>query len=156
MADAALYGLNAGIPNESFQTRPFNEYGKSKLQAEEAFWRWAEEDPARSLVIVRPAVILGEGNRGNVYNLLSSFYHGGQKVKPEIHGLRGKHLRLLGPCPVHGPRQARRVWVRMRKWQSVNRKEVRFVLNLQWFRKLGLIFLHDFTQRNPEPLLFSR
>jgi UDP-glucose 4-epimerase len=37
MADAALYGLNAGIPNEGFPARPFNEYGKSKLQAEEIF-----------------------------------------------------------------------------------------------------------------------
>jgi NADH:ubiquinone oxidoreductase subunit len=54
------------------------------------------------------------------------------------------------------PQRARKVWVRMNKWQSVNRKEVRFVLNLQWFRSQGLIFLHDFTQRNPELLLFSR
>lgn len=54
------------------------------------------------------------------------------------------------------PQRARRVWVKMNKWQSVSRKEVRFVLNLQWFRSLGLIFLHDFTQQNPEPSLFSR
>ena len=67
----ALYGLNAGIPNEESPVRPFNEYGKSKLQAEEVFRRWADYDPARSLVIVRPAVIFGEGNRGNVFNLLS-------------------------------------------------------------------------------------
>lgn len=43
------------------------------------------------------------------------------------------------------PQEARRIWVRMNKWQSVTRKEVRFVLNLQWFRKRGLFFLHDFT-----------
>lgn len=43
------------------------------------------------------------------------------------------------------PPEARRIWVRMNKWQSVTRKEVRFVLNLQWFRKRGLFFLHDFT-----------
>jgi len=67
----ALYGLNAGIPDEESPARPFNEYGKSKLQAEEVFRRWAGDDPARSLVIVRPAVIFGEGNRGNVFNLLS-------------------------------------------------------------------------------------
>jgi len=67
----ALYGLNAGIPDEEFPVRPFNEYGKSKLQAEEVFRQWAGDDPNRSLVIVRPAVIFGEGNRGNVFNLLS-------------------------------------------------------------------------------------
>lgn len=38
-----------------------------------------------------------------------------------------------------------RTWIRMNKWQSVDRKEVRFVMNLQWFRKQGLFFLHDFT-----------
>jgi len=53
------------------------------------------------------------------------------------------------------PSQARRVWVKMNKWQSVDRKEVRFVLNLQWFRRQGLLFLHDFTKRNLE-LAFSR
>ncbi len=43
------------------------------------------------------------------------------------------------------PAKAHRVWVKMTKWQSVSRKEVRFVLNLNWFRKQGLLFLHDFT-----------
>ena len=31
------------------------------------------------------------------------------------------------------------------------RKEVRFVLNLQWFRRLGLLPLHDFTRATPGP-----
>lgn len=43
------------------------------------------------------------------------------------------------------PATARRVWVKMNKWQSVDRREVRFTMNLQWFRNLGLIFLNDFT-----------
>jgi len=47
--------------------------------------------------------------------------------------------------------QARRIWVRMNKWQSVSRKEVRFVLNLQWFRDRGLFFLHDFTGAQSQP-----
>ena len=41
--------------------------------------------------------------------------------------------------------QAKRTWIRMNKWQSVERPQVRFVLNLEWFRKQGLYFLHDFT-----------
>ena len=33
---------------------------------------WQSEDPEnRTLIIVRPTVIFGEGNRGNVYNLLN-------------------------------------------------------------------------------------
>jgi RNA-directed DNA polymerase len=55
------------------------------------------------------------------------------------------------------PHQAHRVWVTMNKWQSVSRKEVRFAMNLQWFRMQGLIFLNDFTQRQiPLELRFSR
>jgi RNA-directed DNA polymerase len=54
------------------------------------------------------------------------------------------------------PQDAHRVWVKANKWQSVERKEVRFVMNLKWFREQGLIFLHDFTQQTPELLLFSR
>jgi RNA-directed DNA polymerase len=55
------------------------------------------------------------------------------------------------------PHEAHRVWVKMNKWQSVNRKEVRFVMSLHWFRRQGLIFLHDFTQRQiPLELRFSR
>jgi len=76
MADAALYGLNAGIPDEDFPAQPFNDYGTSKLQAEEVFRRWAGEDPSRSLILVRPAVIFGEGNRGNVFNLVSQIASG--------------------------------------------------------------------------------
>lgn len=55
------------------------------------------------------------------------------------------------------PREARRIWVKMNRWQSVMRKEVRFVMNLQWFRRQGLIFLHDFTQKQQSlELTFSR
>ena len=53
------------------------------------------------------------------------------------------------------PHEARRTRVKMNRWQSVNRKEVRFVLNLRWFRQQGLFFLHDFTRANPE-LPFGR
>ncbi len=55
------------------------------------------------------------------------------------------------------PYEARRAWVKMNRWQSVIRKEVRFVMNLQWFRRQGVIFLHDFTQKQQSlELTFSR
>ena len=44
------------------------------------------------------------------------------------------------------PHKAHRTWVRMNRWQSVMRREVRFVMNLEWFRRLGMVFLHHFTQ----------
>ncbi|HUO76599.1 MAG TPA: group II intron reverse transcriptase/maturase [Thermodesulfovibrionales bacterium] len=49
------------------------------------------------------------------------------------------------------PQEARRTWLRMNKWQSTNRKEVRFVMNLAWFRKLGLVFLYDSTPATFHP-----
>ena len=54
------------------------------------------------------------------------------------------------------PQEAHKVWIRMNKWQSVHRRAVRFVMNLEWFRKQGLIFLNDFTKRSLELPLFSR
>jgi group II intron reverse transcriptase/maturase len=54
------------------------------------------------------------------------------------------------------PREARRVWVKMNKWQSVKRTQVRFVMNLIWFRAQGLFFLDDFTKKPLELQLFSR
>ncbi len=52
--------------------------------------------------------------------------------------------------------EAHRVWIKMNKWQSVHRRAVRFVMNLEWFRKQGLIFLNDFTKQSLEQSLFSR
>jgi hypothetical protein len=33
----------------------------------------------------------------------------------------------------------------MNRWQSVMRPPVRLVLNLDWLRARGLVFLHDFA-----------
>jgi nucleoside-diphosphate-sugar epimerase len=67
----AVYGLNKINPTEHSPTDPFNHYGKSKYQAEEIFRQWFNEKPQeRTLVIIRPTVVFGPGNIGNVYNLL--------------------------------------------------------------------------------------
>jgi nucleoside-diphosphate-sugar epimerase len=65
----ALYGLDKNNATEDSVPEPFNEYGRSKLAAEDVFAEWASADATRSLAIVRPSVVFGEGNRGNVYNL---------------------------------------------------------------------------------------
>lgn len=46
-----------------------NYYGKSKLEAEEIFKTWAQKNNS-NLTIIRPTVVFGEKNRGNMYNLL--------------------------------------------------------------------------------------
>jgi RNA-directed DNA polymerase len=40
---------------------------------------------------------------------------------------------------------AQKTWVAMRSWRSAYRGEVQRVLNLGWFRNLGLIFLSDYS-----------
>jgi len=45
------------------------------------------------------------------------------------------------------PAEAKRTWVKMDRWQSVERQEVFFTLNLGWFKRQGLIFLHEYTNR---------
>ncbi|QZT36391.1 NAD-dependent epimerase/dehydratase family protein [Halosquirtibacter xylanolyticus] len=76
-SSVAVYGLNKNCPNENHPHDPFNHYGKSKWQAEEVLREWYHKDPEnRSLTIIRPTVIFGECNRGNVFNLLKQIASG--------------------------------------------------------------------------------
>jgi nucleoside-diphosphate-sugar epimerase len=76
-SSVAIYGLNKQCPSEEHKPDPFNHYGKSKWQAEELLREWYNKDQAnRSLTIIRPTVIFGERNRGNVYNLLKQIASG--------------------------------------------------------------------------------
>jgi len=75
-SSVAVYGLNAGTPSEESHPKPFNDYGSSKLQGEEVLRQWAGENHGVSLTIVRPTVVFGEGNRGNVYNLINQIVSG--------------------------------------------------------------------------------
>ncbi len=72
----AVYGLNRDNPDETFSVAPFNHYGKSKYQAEELIREWQQKGSDRRAIILRPSVIFGETNRGNVYNLLSQMASG--------------------------------------------------------------------------------
>ncbi len=75
-SSAAVYGFPSHPLDESGPFSPFNEYGRTKLAAESIYREWAAEDSNRTLVIIRPTVIFGEGNRGNVYNLLQQIASG--------------------------------------------------------------------------------
>lgn len=77
VSSVAVYGLNKNNPDESHPTDPFNHYGKSKWEAELAIKEWYDSDPSsKSVTIIRPTVIFGERNRGNVYNLLKQISSG--------------------------------------------------------------------------------
>ena len=76
-SSVAVYGLNKTNPDELHQVDPFNHYGKSKWEAEQAIKEWYEKNPeGKSVTIIRPTVIFGERNRGNVYNLLKQISSG--------------------------------------------------------------------------------
>lgn len=67
----AVYGFAPVGTDESGKIAPFNDYGRTKYEAENIFKKWQSEAPnERTLVIIRPTVVFGEQNRGNVYNLL--------------------------------------------------------------------------------------
>lgn len=69
----AVYGAAEHELDETAPMRPFNEYGRTKLKAEQIYREWAARGADRCLTIVRPTVIFGPGNRGNVYTLLAQF-----------------------------------------------------------------------------------
>lgn len=69
-SSVAVYGLNKKNPNEEYLADPFNHYGKSKWQAEQVLQEWYKRHQDWNIDIIRPTVIFGERNRGNVYNLL--------------------------------------------------------------------------------------
>lgn len=73
----AVYGFAPIGIDESGEIKPFNDYGRSKYEAEQIFREWqSEATEDRTLVIIRPTVVFGEQNRGNVYNLLSQIASG--------------------------------------------------------------------------------
>jgi nucleoside-diphosphate-sugar epimerase len=70
-SSVAVYGFAPIDTDESGKIAPFNDYGRTKYEAEQVFKAWQAEAPnERTLVIIRPTVVFGEQNRGNVYNLL--------------------------------------------------------------------------------------
>lgn len=76
-SSVAVYGFAEPNTDESGEIHYFNDYGRTKWLAENEFRAWQEEElTTRSLVIIRPTVVFGEQNRGNVYNLLKQIASG--------------------------------------------------------------------------------
>ncbi|MFT4204166.1 MAG: NAD-dependent epimerase/dehydratase family protein [Chitinophagaceae bacterium] len=76
-SSVAVYGLNKVNPDEAHPIDPFNDYGITKYQAEEALGEWySNGENGKNLFILRPTVVFGPRNRGNVYNLLKQIASG--------------------------------------------------------------------------------
>lgn len=75
-SSCAIYAVSDDQIYEDARPAPSSDYGLSKLEAEEVHKRWAVEHGGRALTIVRPTVVFGEGNRGNVFTLIDQIARG--------------------------------------------------------------------------------
>ena len=70
-SSVAIYGFSPPNTGENGKPNFFNEYGRTKYLAEQVYVNWQKEDPkARTLCIIRPTVVFGEDNEGNVNRLI--------------------------------------------------------------------------------------
>ena len=60
-SSVAIYGFAPLGTDESGKVAPFNDYGRTKYEAEQIYKVWQDEDPLfRTLIIIRPTVVFGE------------------------------------------------------------------------------------------------
>lgn len=70
------YGVSESLKDESTLPIPVTAYGSSKFVAEKIHQIWQAKDiNNRRLVIVRPGVVFGPGERGNVSRLIKAVIH---------------------------------------------------------------------------------
>lgn len=68
----SVYGAGEDLKEETTPTHPDTDYGRSKLFAELIHERWLDGPGARQLIIARPAVVFGPGEKGNFTRLASA------------------------------------------------------------------------------------
>lgn len=72
----AVYGPDEAPKRETTQPAPQSAYGWSKMLAEQVQQSWQREDDSNQLVIVRPAVVFGAGEKGNFTRLAGALKKG--------------------------------------------------------------------------------
>ena len=80
----APYGASEDLKMEETLPTPNTPYGISKLVAEKIHQIWQARDPARELTIVRPGIVYGKGEHGNMTRLYRGqkkgyFFYAGRK-----------------------------------------------------------------------------
>jgi GlcNAc-P-P-Und epimerase len=73
-SSVAVYGDIPECSSEDKPLTPSNDYGESKLAAEELINAWAAEDSSRSVVVIRPTVVFGPYNYANMHRLIEMIY----------------------------------------------------------------------------------
>ena len=72
----APYGRSLNERTEQSPLYPETAYGISKALAEKIHQTWLAENPLRRLIIVRPSVIFGPKDPGNVYRMIKALKRG--------------------------------------------------------------------------------
>ena len=75
-SSVATYGDSLNGKDELSIQKPYNDYGKSKLEAEKLIINWKKTNSNIKTIIIRPAVVFGEYNFGNVFNLIKQINSG--------------------------------------------------------------------------------
>lgn len=72
----SVYGPCEQRITEESELRPVSDYGRSKMMAEVIHREWRSSTDGRRLVIVRPGVVFGPGERGNYTHLAHALRRG--------------------------------------------------------------------------------
>lgn len=75
-SSVAVYGDSPDRSEANPKPLPNNAYGESKLRAESIVREWAEAKDSRAVVIIRPAVVFGPKNHGNMFTLIRAVDRG--------------------------------------------------------------------------------
>jgi nucleoside-diphosphate-sugar epimerase len=77
VSSVAVYGHGRPGADEVGPPAPDHPYGASKLAAEAIYRAWQAGDATRrSLQIVRPTAVFGEGHRGNLHRMIEQLHRG--------------------------------------------------------------------------------
>ncbi|MDB3938465.1 NAD(P)-dependent oxidoreductase, partial [Flavobacteriaceae bacterium] len=89
-SSVATYGNSELGKDELSEQEPLNDYGKSKLEAERIIINWLKIHNKVQTIIIRPAVVFGEFNFGNVYNLF-------QQIRSKVFAIigNGKNIKSI-------------------------------------------------------------
>jgi len=69
-SSVAVYGSQSLPTDEETIPEPDTPYGTTKLEAEKLIREWTAEQPGRKALIIRPTVVFGPRNKGNMYRLI--------------------------------------------------------------------------------------
>jgi nucleoside-diphosphate-sugar epimerase len=98
VSSAAVYGPGRTLSQETTPPEPADEFARTKLAAERVFAGWAAGDAGRSLTVVRPATVFGEGDRRTAPDtfpgLVAPILH--RAFVPAGHGLNRRSLAYVG------------------------------------------------------------